>query len=187
VTVLLVIAAALQPEPTHATNWGSSGSPGYSPNPNWNGVWFMPAGDAIFNVGSFAASTTTQNALATHISWLNIWGGVSASYVTYCSSENACVVEADYGNNGYGGWNQCIGAVAGSHPNQTCTRAYVQLNLNSTFSFLGRRSLVCHELGHSLGLRHTTSTSSCMYVPPSAQNIPETYNTHDINHLNTRY
>lgn len=46
------------------------------------------------------------------------------------------------------------------------------------------RGLACHEIGHTLGLAHRTSTS-CMQTgyPKPANN----YSTHDRNHLNANY
>ena len=42
-----------------------------------------------------------------------------------------------------------------------------------------RKWLACHELGHTLGLQHSTSTSTCMTL--SAQT--NVLNSHDIGHL----
>jgi hypothetical protein len=46
-----------------------------------------------------------------------------------------------------------------------------------------RRRVACHELGHTVGLKHVTSGASCVtedvIPPPSGY-----YTTHDQNHLN---
>lgn len=45
----------------------------------------------------------------------------------------------------------------------------------------GRRGVACHELGHTVGLRHSSETASCVYsqVPPTTA-----LTNHDRNHLN---
>jgi hypothetical protein len=47
-----------------------------------------------------------------------------------------------------------------------------------------RRNVVCHELGHSLGLKHRTQTSSCLTSYTASQKYPDAT---DIKNLNTMY
>ena len=47
-----------------------------------------------------------------------------------------------------------------------------------------RRNVVCHELGHSLGLKHRTGTTSCLTSYATSQQYPDAT---DIKNLNTMY
>lgn len=47
-----------------------------------------------------------------------------------------------------------------------------------------RRSLACHELGHSVGLQHRSDSSGCM---PSTINGVTNWSLHDRNHVNAHY
>jgi len=62
------------------------------------------------------------------------------------------------------------------------------VTLDTTFgrteSAARRRNLVCHELGHALGLAHRTSTSSCLTSYVTSTRYPDAT---DIKHLNTMY
>ncbi len=53
--------------------------------------------------------------------------------------------------------------------------------LNNTVSEGNRRSTICHELGHTLGLDHRSVTSSCMYGPADA--FPTSPDNHDYDQL----
>ncbi len=68
-----------------------------------------------------------------------------------------------------------------------CERHTVRYNINFTAgtTTANRRGLACHELGHTLGLAHRTSSTSCMqqgYPKPALA-----YSTHDRDHLNDNY
>jgi len=45
-------------------------------------------------------------------------------------------------------------------------------------------SLLCHEIGHSIGLTHTSDTTSCL-KPSTYSSV--TYSTHDIGHINANF
>ncbi len=53
--------------------------------------------------------------------------------------------------------------------------------LNNNTADANRRSLICHELGHTLGLDHRSVTSSCMYGPSDA--FPISPDQHDYDQL----
>jgi hypothetical protein len=62
------------------------------------------------------------------------------------------------------------------------------VTLDTTFgrkeSAAKRRNVVCHELGHSLGLTHRLSTSSCLTSYVTSQRYPDTT---DIKNLKIMY
>lgn len=47
-----------------------------------------------------------------------------------------------------------------------------------------RRNVVCHELGHALGLKHRTATSTCLTSYAAEQQYPDAT---DVKNLNTMY
>jgi hypothetical protein len=47
-----------------------------------------------------------------------------------------------------------------------------------------RQNVVCHELGHALGLKHRTTKDSCMYASVTSERYPDKT---DVKNLNTMY
>ena len=78
------------------------------------------------------------------------------------SLTDVIVFSADYGENGAAGWVNCPpGATRGVSPlgHRWCLGQELHLNLNPRYSIFfeddgSRRHVACHELGHTLGLRH---------------------------------
>lgn len=52
-----------------------------------------------------------------------------------------------------------------------------------------RWKLTCHELGHSVGLRHTAAEDSCMneQAPPEFEDVSTSLDSHDRRHINEWY
>lgn len=67
-----------------------------------------------------------------------------------------------------------------------CDRWYVLFNTAdmSGFDTSLLRSLGCHEVGHTVGLKHTGDTDSCMQTPLTSTTR---LSQHDRNHINLRY
>lgn len=68
-----------------------------------------------------------------------------------------------------------------------CDRSKVRFDKSwdvlSTTTTTKRRALVCHETGHSFGLKHpTTSSTTCMNDPVPSSTT--TYSSHDVGHIN---
>ena len=77
----------------------------------------------------------------------------------------------------------------GVDPNAWCYPQQIFFNVTHPSNWdgtpTGRDTVACHELGHTLGLRHAISTqSSCMR---NAQTIYPTITTHDEAMLNGLY
>lgn len=51
------------------------------------------------------------------------------------------------------------GPTSGSHPSRVCQEAWVRIN--TRYSPPATR-IACHEIGHSVGLRHTQNDNSCV-------------------------
>jgi len=107
--------------------------------------------------------------------------------------------DSNFGNNGLVAWVECPTdntGESGTDPYRSCRGQ--RLRYNSWFwlydtaydTQAGRRKIACHELGHTLGLRHWdqyhTGTGSCMYNPPVDATV-EGLNTHDRDHINGYY
>ena len=91
----------------------------------------------------------------------------------------------------YVGWVECKpGSVtSGSHPSLRCGYQYLWLNsahidtVNGDSNYVA--GIACHEIGHSVSLRHSSEAASCMQDPAIAfQWFPT---NHDRVHLAARY
>lgn len=86
-------------------------------------------------------------------------------------------------------WTDCPPASAegGSHPNRWCQPSKIRFNgdrrgyYDTSFE---RVAIACHEIGHTIGLRHTSNTNSCMHAYPQTSNV---ISGHDVDHINAAY
>ena len=95
----------------------------------------------------------------------------------------------EFGLNGIYGWTTCASGAAygGSYPSRWCKPQ--NLNLNISYSAVydtqtERRSIACHELGHTLGLQHAPDWSTCMY---DGYYVSTWINAHEVDHINAQY
>lgn len=95
-----------------------------------------------------------------------------------------------YGDTGYWGATYCpsTSTQGGSDPARWCYPQYIRFNLTYSHkldSAQERRAIACHELGHTVGLRHHHSQGvSCMYDPVLVDYLD---GGHDIPQINFRY
>ncbi|MEE9391269.1 MAG: matrixin family metalloprotease [Planctomycetota bacterium] len=171
-----------------AANFGSVGTAGSNPNnPGLNGVWLT--NNDYWRVGRIGLQAPYLQGVddTVELDYETIPGWDAHSWnATVCDDWNfdACVYDSwNYGFNGFNGWNSCGGTTSGSHPNQECSLSHVRINKN--YSPPARR-IACHELGHSVGLRHTSTSSSCM-KKTSDGGTSELLSSHDRAHLNAEY
>ncbi|MGE4427684.1 MAG: matrixin family metalloprotease [Solirubrobacteraceae bacterium] len=66
-------------------------------------------------------------------------------------------VDTNYGNTGWGGYAYNAGYHAG--------HGHLQLNTYYSYTANMRKVLACHELGHFIGMAHSSDASDCMVTP----------------------
>jgi hypothetical protein len=109
------------------------------------------------------------------------------------------VTDDNHGDNGLLAWAVCPAdntGQLGTDPYRSCRGQRVRYNVyywwySSDFDTqTNRRKIACHELGHTVGLRHWnqyhTGTGSCMYnsaVNASVEGLAQ----HDRDHINAYY
>lgn len=173
-TLVLVPAAT-----SGATNFGSAGTPGIGNSAN--GVWLT--NNYLWYGGKRALSdynAAVNNIVNNQYNPTDLQASFSTASDCPDSLYDVCVFDSFYGNTGWIGVNQCAGTTTGSHPNQVCSLAFNKYNLDETPN--NKPSLVCEELGHSVGIRHRfTDPVSCMSQQGNV------LVTHDKNHINSQY
>lgn len=91
------------------------------------------------------------------------------------------------------GWVDCPPANTGTGGvgvHRWCRGQYMRFNANYETQLntqRARRALACHELGHTVGLRHTTADNSCMTTIYHPRDMPTGLNNHDRDHINGHY
>ena len=99
-----------------------------------------------------------------------------------CGIKEVNIADSDWGDSGwYGQWD-CISWESPT----VCDTGWVDLNTYyGPYTDNVMRSLVCHEVGHAMGLAHTSDSTSCLltYSPP----WPVYLNAHDVGIINSKY
>ncbi len=84
-------------------------------------------------------------------------------------------------------WPSIAGATfcASLRPDNSCEQSHVRIRngSNATGTVATTRVLICHEVGHSIGLRHR-DVAGCMHTTSFAS---ASYNTHDLTHINNAF
>lgn len=180
IALTLLTISAIVASPVLATNFGSAGSTGSSGTTN--GVfltddWYMVV--IRRNLTAAMSNFVDSTLFGDFDAYTDM--GVSVLNNSSCTGE-ICVYDEDYGDNGLLGWNACHSGASGSHPNMRCGVDYVRYNLHYTQSMYN----ACHELGHSVGLRHTSAQDSCLKRAIDGGNS-DWLSWHDADHLNATY
>jgi hypothetical protein len=111
------------------------------------------------------------------------------------------VYSTDYGDNGAAGWVYCPPDApqgVNAHGHRWCQRQELHLNLNDRYAVFfaddgSRDHVACHELGHTIGLRHWgnppqsegPAAETCMNA--NTPNGPTAPHQFDIDHINAYY
>ena len=87
----------------------------------------------------------------------NVYDPTALLAFTTTGAWDTVLYNSYYGNNGLLGWHRCPESAqqGGSHPRHYCMDGEIRWNLSYTATFdtqNERRGIVCHELGHSIGL-----------------------------------
>lgn len=171
--------------PAAASNFGSQG-PDYGVGPNQSGVYLLPSATMTVKPVNLTANNRTALGQANTNSYAPTALVVSTGANDgNCVSDRICVFDGAYGNIGYYGWNNCRGNVSGSHPNKKCTQQHIFLNTSSTPP--NRERLLCHEMGHAVGLRHTAYAGTCMTTLIDNSTSNTIRSGHEGQHINALY
>lgn len=177
---------ASTPVASNADNFsGSSGNFGCDGGINMsdNGTQYYWYDSLTQNVSG--AQNYTRNNVYDPISSINTVDD-SGEY----SSTDAIIRDQDYTDYCGKNWhpNGVIGATQcnGLNIDRECESHVIRYDTSYSddASDFARRSLACHETGHSLGLQHRSTDSKCM---ESGSNQATDLSSHDINHLNNNY
>ncbi|MBB3044477.1 M57 family metalloprotease [Nocardioides soli] len=106
------------------------------------------------------------------------------------------IMDGEYGDTPAYGWTDCPSSatLGGTHPNRWCYGQVLRINYALAAAWdttWGRRALACHELGHTVGLRHEDASdpsSSCMKTNTTPNNsLANTYSAEDVNQVLANY
>ncbi|MFT3887818.1 MAG: hypothetical protein QM713_06615 [Arachnia sp.] len=167
-----------------ATNFGSQGSVGTIGTTN--GVFLLPS--KTMSVKRVNLTSTNSAAVSSRVA--SVYNPTDLVATTLANNEACnsyeviCVFDANYGDNNLYGWNACNSGASGSHPNMKCGQQWVRLN--TAYTPPSASILACHELAHTVGLRHVTSGSTCV-IQYISSSTPNTLSAHDIAHINAQY
>lgn len=209
--VLSLVASALfglqmpAAQQAHADNVGSTNGCGVQANTS--------NADPAFNCVSFGNNTAhavrfynldrwPESANALRHSFQFIYNGLTEINIYETTTDTAPDVAAmdnDYGNNGIAAWVDCpaantgIGTRNASPETRWCRGQYLRFNGNAVvrndYFATGLRTefLACHELGHTIGLRHRNVDGSCLATFGAGALRQETLAPHDRLHVNAWY
>jgi hypothetical protein len=160
-------ALVLGATPAGAQSFGPSGCCFYADNSNhtyYNNVLTLGS-EAAMDFAMLTRLESTDMTTDKFASWNN-----DTDVVAY---------DTTYSNEAWWGLWTCEVLVAGSATD--CNRGTLRLNLRFGTP---TTAVTCHEVGHSVGLDHSTLTTSCMQAGAGVAND---YDTHDRSHINGHY
>ena len=143
----------------------------------------------------------TWTGLDGHLDWVlaNVYTRANTDINAYeranDSRPDVIVYDHNYGDNGVFGWVDCPAnnsGRGGSGNLQWCRGQILRINASERPDYFrfrnrgGTRGLLCHELGHTMGLRHLNNSNSCMRRTVWGTR-PPALSDHDINHLEDWY
>lgn len=178
-----------------ADNWGSNHASGNTSAHPCDTTLFSQCvddnnSDAILFVGTVAQSHKDA------INWsIANYNSVAPAIFMYISTLPPNLVDVQVkdqtaGMNGAWAWGACDVAASygGTDPKRWCKPEILTWNLSYEATkyptTTNKRDVACHELGHTMGLRHTVDSTSCMV---NASQFTTTTSTDDRNDLTVNY
>lgn len=184
--VLVLVLTFILPPPAFATNFGSTTCSG-TPR---NCVNLLKNTNGSAQIGFFSVPAGFTNAVLNRITnvYTSATTDVEFTNIGNASPTNGVLVwEVDNPATSFVAWVDCYGAQTGSNPNKRCQVIALYANSDNFDTSVNgnyQKGIACHELGHTVGLRHTSGTS-CLVNPPSGTRL--TLPAHDKNHLKAAY
>jgi hypothetical protein len=200
-----VCGLVLVPIPALATNFGAEGNCGYltgnsSSNPvtqcvsRANNSYHAVRLDVVGNQWA-GMDTAVIDSLATDYNPLDLMAYVSQTD----PYPDVIVYDLDYGSDGFAAWVDCPAnntGIGGSGSTRWCRGQILRFNGSYESQWINaawaREGLACHELGHTVGLRHAGSGSGCLTHPTPYNNLFLFYQNsylrqEDKDHINANY
>lgn len=115
---------------------------------------------------------------------LDVTTDMTRTYVSVCDSATDVQFHLSTSSSmgaGVLGIYNCLVTVTSAN---RCGAARIRLNTDLLDTFSRRMKTSCHEVGHSVGLTHTSAYGGCMVSGYSNNN---TYSSHHVNHINSKY
>lgn len=134
----------------------------------------------FFDVGN----TNLLGATRDQMSYYNSAAG-ALSMIEVTSNADVHVQDVAVGPVGWWAATYCAGSATygGTDPNRWCRPQILTYNTSYSVGVAQPYYLACHELGHTVGLRHTSN--SCMESGDTTG--LDTVTGHEIGHINARY
>lgn len=178
-SALVWLVVPVQPAAAH--DWGPFGGVPFNEEPRFadnehhtfcNGRVTERTHEAYYNARVYALGEPTD---------------MITSYEDCVAGTDVWVYDGIYGQGWYGMY-ECKDEA----PNGSCYSSWMRIDREEAQSYEQRRKTSCHEIGHSVGLRHfangspgpNNSNTSCMVSGPYLNSY---YSSHEEGHINDRY
>ena len=126
---------------------------------------------------------------------------MSVATEAYGTTNDVRVSGGYWGQNGAWAWTACANAPTSkgtrpadghNHGHNWCKPQIFRWNLDYSANYNTpdkRKAIACHEVGHTMGLRHSGDPASCMKDPPTLTTPPAMAPTssHDVPRINEHY
>jgi predicted Zn-dependent protease len=191
ILVAVLFAVALGAQPALASNFGSNTAAYNTPAHPCDAT---ASSQCIANNGThwwYPSALLANQLAATRYASDSVYDPVAdVDTVEMTSSSNVDVIvyDSNYGSS-YWAWTACstTATYGGSDPDRWCRPQLLRYDTSHTTAYdttTERRYLACHEMGHTLGLRHSGNTVSCLYPNQATSTLLA---SHDTGELNAQY